>query len=586
MTASYFIGLGTRAQLKRLEARIQPRSSFRLLNVSERCIVVTDAGESPHFLPDGKGVIIGTVFHRHGGTSPIEKLEPAVGEAICRSRGEVLTHRFWGSYIAVIEASEGSILLRDPSGMTPCCYLEIDGISVFASTPKSLVDVGLLDPHIDWFGVARSLFLPGLPSERTAIADLKDLLPGTAIEISNGQKIVRPYWNPWDFVSDGMERPAEENVDRLRRVVESCIGAWGHTYEHGLVGISGGLDSSIVAATLRRIENQLSCLTLVTEDPIGDERPYCRALTEHLDVPLVEEFYSLEDINLDQSSVNHRPRPLGRVDALAYDAALIRTAASSKSNGIFTGNGGDNVFYMSRSSRALADRYRTVGLSAGLWRTVEDISKLTGATVIQVISGGIRACRRSHEGYVWRSDPSFLSRDAIDEHVRAPTQHPWLAQPRGKVLPGKAAHIAMLMRIQHSVEAYDQRGGVPVIHPLVSQPIVELCLGIPTWQQCEGGRDRSVARRAFERHLPSAVVKRRVKGSPQGFAFDIFRTFHQSIRERLLDGHLIRAGIIDHHQVDRALRPDAEISNSEVLRLLLLVDTEAWISHWRSKQIN
>src|SRR3546814_17744008 len=98
--------------------------------------------------------------------------------------------------------------------------------------------------------------------------------------------------------------------------------------------------------------------------------------------------------------------------------------------------------------------------------------------------------------------------------------------------------IAMLVRMHHSLDAYRERDGIPVFHPLASQPMLEFCLQIPAWQQCDQGRDRSVARKAFRRSLPDVIVDRKTKGGPQGFSFQILHHFRSEIRERLLDGFL------------------------------------------------
>src|SRR3546814_984119 len=77
-------------------------------------------------------------------------------------------------------------------------------------------------------------------------------------------------------------------------------------------------------------------------------------------------------------------------------------------------------------------------------------------------------------------------------------------------LPGKAAHVAMLARAQKSIELYPRADAPPQIVPLLSQPVVELCLSIPTWQWVHGGRDRAVARAAFAGILPDLLVERKI----------------------------------------------------------------------------
>lgn len=584
MITRFIICVGEGADSALRESRATSASNLQMERISSHCSIAFDSATKVYLLPNKKGAVVGTLFHRHGNGEPITKIGAGDAAAICNSGFGFLLDRFWGGYIAIRETANGTNILRDPSGMVPCCYIKIGNAFVFASRPDLLVDAGFLDPTVAWDALEWILVFQGLPSEETAIVGVKDLLPGAGIEIVGSQAQIRHFWNPWDFVRPCTRHSALENAEQLRRAGRSCISAWSRRYGRGLVGLSGGLDSSIVTVGLKAAGNELSCLTLVTDDPIGDERPYCRAVAQACGIPLVEEAYSLDDVDLGQSSVSHRPRPLGRADALAYDAAIIRAVHAAKANAFFTGNGGDNVFYMSRSARAVADCLIETGLSAALWRTIRNISVLTGASIFQVIAQGLRARRRARDRYRWQPDVSFLSRELVERHAHSIGQHPWLQSERDHDLPGKAAHIAMLLRIQHSIEVYDHRGGIPFVHPLVSQPIMELCLAIPTWQQSEGGRDRAVARLAFEGDLPRDVANRGLKGSPQGFTYDIFRTFQGTIRERLLDGALSRFGIVDRAQIEKALQSDAQNSPIKILRLLLLTDTEAWIAYWQSRQ--
>src|SRR3546814_11360303 len=82
------------------------------------------------------------------------------------------------------------------------------------------------------------------------------------------------------------------------------------------------------------------------------------------------------------------------------------------------------------------------------------------------------------------------------------------------------------------MEAQDRRFPFEPVHPLMSQPIVEACLSVPSWEACRGGIDRSFARRSFARDLPASVIERRVKGGPDQFALPILRTQLPTIRAR------------------------------------------------------
>lgn len=114
--------------------------------------------------------------------------------------------------------------------------------------------------------------------------------------------------------------------------------------------------------------------------------------------------------------------------------------------------------------------------------------------------------------------------------------HPWL-QARPWALAGKAAHIVGLVRAHLTLES-DRSRVAPVINPLLSQPIIETCLSIPSWRWREGGRDRAAIRDAFADNVPEAIVERKIKGTPDPFCGEIIQHKRQELRERLLEGQL------------------------------------------------
>jgi asparagine synthase (glutamine-hydrolysing) len=551
-------------------------------NVASDLFVQSGAGLRCHFLPDHAGVILGTLFHRHGAPCEVEALSPEDGHAVLKTRARHLIDRFWGRYVAILRLPDRYFVLRDPSGLLPCYLAEINGAIALASDPQLLFSTGLIHPDIDKSALGRALAFGGLPEEQTSLKGVRRLRPGFCLTSAGAQISIQEYWKPAAFLKADADFSYQAQVDKLRRVTQLCVTGWSKTFRQPLLTVSGGLDSSIVAAVLAQAHPGAVALTLTTKDTLGDERGPSRALAAHLRLELREEQYDLAAIDLGRSATGHLASPAGRVDSLAYDAAIVKVARQIGADAIFSGNGGDNVFYMSRSARPLVDRFLRDGLSPALRETVRDICRVTGASSLQVIKEGLRVWRRKRGGYAWPVDLSLLSPSQISELSLGELDHPWLAMPDRPLPPGQAAHVALIMRMQPSADAYVDRDGIPVIHPLFSQPIIETCLSIPTWYQCAGGYDRSVARHAFADVLPKAIVERRGKGSPQGFVFEIFHRFREEIRQRLFDGFLVREAILDRVQIERLFSLGSQISADQVLRLLLMVDNEAWIQNWKS----
>lgn len=528
---------------------------------------------------EAAGGVLGRLFPLHG---PPRALPPGTldEDAASLLHPDGTAPRYWGGYLTVSAGPVPSIA-RDMSGALPCYHARAGNALLLASDVDLLLGTGLVRPGFDWEATLRLFHDCSLPTAATALTGIRELLPGFSLEVSGGEVIERARWSPWDHVVPDCRIGPEQAAERLRRTVQNCVSAIVSPYRSLLLALSGGLDSSILAACLASgaCDRQITCLTLFGEDPGADERDHARAVCAHLGLTLVERPFRLEDVKIEQPLAPHLPRPIGRTLAQSYERAHLDVAAEHGIDAFVTGSGGDNVFNHSRSAAALADRLRVEGLGLGLLATLRDIVAHTGCSPLEAIAGAMRLRRR--HAYVWRSNPAFLHPDAAGALAASPASHPWLEAP-ARALAGNAAHIAALLRVQLSLEPARNRHA-PVLFPLLSQPIVEACLAIPSWQWRTGGVDRALARQAFADALPPLVLNRRLKGGPDSFGAALVRHHRVAICERLLEGRLSREGLLDREAIAAALIADRQTTGEERVRLLDLLDTEAWLDHWAGR---
>ncbi|MFN3945631.1 MAG: asparagine synthase-related protein [Allosphingosinicella sp.] len=526
----------------------------------------------------GEGVVIGTLFHRHGAARAIASLGETDARMIVQSGGGALLSSFWGGYVAALAAGDGVRVLRDPSAAIPCWTAQGPGWTAFTSDAELLVACGLSAGDVDWPALARYLHGAGLPAQETALCGIAELLPGFSVGTAEACMRQSPCWSPWDHVCAAAD--AAPAAERLARVAMQCVAAWSGVHGKLLVSVSGGLDSSIVAAGLSRARADAVCLTMFGEDPGGDERVHARALCERLGLPLLERSLDLDGIDISEPLGSHMPRPGDRTQALAYEHAHIAAAREIGAGAFMTGNGGDSVFGYSQSAAAIADRYLAEGLGWNVLATLRDVCWQTGCSLWQAARSAARLVS-GPRGYEWRPDTLFLSPALVAALADRPLRHPWLdAPPHG--LPGKAAHVASILRVLQCLEPGRSRH-LPVLNPLLSQPLVETCLAIPSWEWRSGGRDRSLARRAFADMLPRSILDRRVKGGPDGFAARILDHYRTEIAERLLEGHLARQNLIDRSKLEGLLAGSRPVPGEHRVRILEFVAAEAWLDSWMSR---
>lgn len=539
---------------------------------------------SDHFrildLGHDQGAILGRLFQLHGPPKPIQSLSTDEARPICADGGDHLLRTYWGGYVAALRWGCDIRVIRDPSGALPCYRYTANGVTWLASDIDLLCEIGSYLPELDWPVVERYLYSAGLAQERTALAGIMELNAGTRQDIGLEKDRPALAWSPWTYTAIDDRTDPTDDAERLGRIVQNSVQAWATDFERPLIGVSGGLDSSIVTACLAKAGKRPLCVTMFTDDPGGDERQFARSLCRHLDLELIERRYDIGQIDLDSPISKHLPNPVGRTQGQAYDAALLEIARSRQVDAFFSGNGGDNVFGYSQSAAPIVDRLICEGVGAGVVRSLVDVIQHTRCGPFEAVSAAAGMFRRRARPYRWQPNLRFLSRDMIERQAKLDLQHVWL-DPPSRSLPGKAAHVASLVRAQPNLQP--PRGVyAPVINPLLSQPIMEACLTIPSWRWAAGGTNRAVVRNAFAHALPQTIINRRYKGSPDGFSRKIVDVFRTQIRERLLDGRLAEEGLLDRESLDGVLAED-RFALGDQARILDLVDTEAWINYWSTR---
>ncbi|NYF30642.1 asparagine synthetase B family protein [Sphingopyxis sp. JAI108] len=536
------------------------------------------SGLPPIFLGD-RGCIIGYLFRRASPCGRILDLGAQAVEEVLATRGASLLADYWGGYVAVIENDDGSTdVLRDPSGLLPC-YVRRNGASThLASDTTALIPPG--SARIDFETIARTFASMDALGRRTGLAGVQELLPGERLHTAPVGLTTTPLWSPWDHVPRRYRRSFAEDAEALRVTVKEAVGSWSSCFESILLGASGGVDSSIVAAAAMPRTPRLRLLTLVEAGTEGDERRYAEAIAAKLGVPLAARHFELSTVDVTKAVLPHFPLPLALPIFQAIEAIHEEEQRRKPIDAFFSGNGGDNIFCNMHSAAPLADRILARGSPAGAWRTARDLADLTGSPLAEVFRHSWRRLCDRRLPHSIRFDLMGLTPRAAAAAIADEDRHPWLEPPPG-VLPGQIAYVAMQARGQKSVELYPRHKKAPQITPLLSQPIAELCLSIPTWHAVRDGRDRAVARAAFAADLPPLVAHRRTKGSPQGFLRRIFEAQLPQALNFLQGGRLVEAGIIDPLFIKR-VGDGAWRDDGRDHRILTFCAAEAWVRWWES----
>ncbi|UIJ44795.1 asparagine synthase-related protein [Sphingomonas cannabina] len=525
------------------------------------------------------GVVLGEVI-RAEGAAPLDRLEAHDVRTIAVCGGEPLIRNFWGAYVALLEHADGSIrVLRAPLGDLPAyAWRSPEGVAI-ASDVELLARFAGYRPAIDWTGVAEHLAAADLRRPRTCLAGIEELPGGAEGCWRDGHWSVRQRWSPWHAIArDAAPVDLAAAAAHVGDVVRRSVAARTARYRSLLVLLSGGLDSSIVAASLAAAGRPILALTMVTRDPGGDERHYAAATASALGIPLTAIGRDVGQVDVTRSLACGLPRPSARSFAQATHAAAQALARDAGARAIVTGGGGDNVFCALQSVAPAADRLLLRGPDRQFRATAGHIATLAQVSVLRVAAKAFARALRRRRGYRFAVNTGLLTPDAI-AMAAAACEHPWL-RPPPRALPGSAAHIGLIVAAQSVAESPDPRAAVPQLAPLIVQPIVEACVAVPSWAWFDRGCNRAVARHAFTDGLPAEIAWRRSKGAMDSFVVEIFEANRAALADLLLDGRLASHGLIDRAALEIVLQDRGPTRSGSYARAMELADVEAWARSW------
>lgn len=528
------------------------------------------SADTPYLAIPRHGLVIGQVFRKDG--QRISQRLDLNGST--RQSIHHLLQNVWGDYLALFAESQDSsaiTLLRDPSGAVPCVYSLAGGEGFITSDIGLAVELGLYCREVSWQAVAHSLNFPYLQSARTALRHVSELLPGSTLTCHGRNTSTRPVWSPWHFVEKGArhEDPhvAAQNVQSAVSSVTNALSAGSESF---MVELSGGLDSSVVAACLREASARAIFCTLIVPVAGTDERPYARLVTDALGRELFPVEVGFNNVRFEfpvpRSSVVPAIGILQNTVNEVWEAAGNRYGVDS----FFSGGGGDTVFCYLKTAAPATDAFIERGLTAGI-TAIGDLAALHRCTVFKAGRLALKKMlRRPHTA--WKEDRTLLNPAWT---TATPEHHPWMDAPPG-ALPGDREKIHDLIGNQLFRDA-TPRGPKRSMHfPLLSQPVMEACLKVPTWMWIADGRNRAVARQAFSDRLPRGILDRRSKGSYTGYMAAVYARNKLQMREFLEEGQLCAHDLLDRSALANFFAKDLASRDLSFLRIFDLCAAENW----------
>jgi asparagine synthase (glutamine-hydrolysing) len=520
--------------------------------------------------------------------------------------GEEMVQRLKGMFAFALwdERRRTLLLARDRLGIKPLFYSLLPGALAFGSEVKSLLAVPAVDQDLNHQAVLDYFSFLYIPTRRRIYRAVQQLMPGETLTFSDGTATVRSYWKPQWHVE--RQRTGDEWCDLLRDQLNRSVTS--HLVADVPVGVwlSGGIDSSAVAASMSRVQaGAVQSFSAGFDVPRYDETRYALEVSRHLGTVH-------EVLPMDSSSMELLPRLLWLLDEPFADATVIPTYLLSRRTRdrvkvVLSGEGGDELFggythyqgmQVNRFLRALPGfmrrwwagcvrrlRLRTGDAPHYAWHRVERVLESSLAPPFEDYLQKVAA-------FTWQEMETLFTPDFLKSLEDFAPMEPMreIAASHPGTDPLSRALMADLSVYLHGdmltkVDRMSMGCSLEVRVPLLDHDLVELALSIPAELKMRGLETKHVLRRAVSPWLPQRIVQRPKRGFNPPLEFWLRRNLTEMAADCRMEETLRDTGMFSMHVVRGLMDEHIRGRSDHSRKLWALLVFAVWWRHVRGGRV-
>lgn len=460
------------------------------------------------------------------------------------------------------EEQQRGVLARDRMGVKPLAYEPGPHGVRFASEAKALVATAPGRPRPAVPALLEVLAAPAFSGASPAFEGLRYLQPGELLRIDREGIEAHP-WAPLRIAAD---RDDEALVPELRAAVEAAVRRSLRGDVPVGVFLSGGLDSTVVAAVAaRHAPTPPRAVTIAFEGQAGydyarsrivasDDTPFARLAAERLGLPQ-------QWVHVPTASIATTLPELARIDDAvpAWEQQLaqhhLAFGAAQHERAMLVGDAADETHYgyhflldadATRSPLALLRRFPSVPIHP------DHGDPAHGPDVQARLAAGFAALQAEHAA-AWGGGEGARAR------LLATT---WLVLRR------------WLPRLLHNGDIHGMAASIEARVPFADTELVELALRVDPGRAYRDGEGKALLRQAVRGLVPEEIRVRRKSALPKDqAAADAYKAV---VRRGLDEDPSLLAALCDVPAVRALLPPDRPLDEGERAILFRVAALACW----------
>ncbi len=507
---------------------IQDLTSEANLPMIRGDLVIAYNGEIYNFkLLKNELLRLGHKFHTNSDTEVILEGWRAWGIDVLDKLSGMFAFVIWNT------STKQAFFARDRFGKKPLLLIEHNGKVTFGSDLAALECLLDYTPEISPVALDLYFSLRWIP-EPLSIAEGIKKLPAGSVGVLNQNGL---HLKPWYNLSE-KNSPQKQNLasvtNSLVKTFDNAVGIRMNADVPIGVFLSGGIDSALVAASMRRASDKVESFTVGFEGVSSyyEERPEAKNVARILGTKHNELVISSKDVSASLINVfNSLDEPFA--DSSAIPTFLLSQAVKNNVSVVLTGDGADEIFggYRKYQGELLSTYYRQIP-SILRHYILEPLAKSLPDNKSNSFTNRIRILRRfmehagkdsigRHVGWLQAMDSSEIERLIISNKSFGTTNLRSLvsdsrsasqdSDPINAMLYGDLV-LGLVSDMLVKVDRMTMGVSLEARSPFLDHRIVEMATAMPSSYKLRRGAGKWILRHAFSDRVPTSVFSLKKKG--------------------------------------------------------------------------
>jgi asparagine synthase (glutamine-hydrolysing) len=522
-----------------------------------------------------------------------------------RRYGEKCLNYFIGMFAFAIydKTSKSLFLARDHFGIKPLFYHHSATKFSFSSELKTLTELKIFPKDLNVKQLVASLNYVWVPGNESMFKNFYKLPPAHYLILdSNNSIFLKRYWQ----INEGnISNASEENlIEEFDTIINNSIKR--HLVADVPISsfLSGGLDSSLIAALTNKYISPLTTFTIGTShsdkqiEKMTSDEFYAKKIAK-------KDGFLYNEIILESNIIKDLPFIVNALDEPIGDPAALNTyimCKAAKDKGlkvILSGMGADEILFGYRRQKATlyAERYKNLprvikyplkmlvnNLPVKYGKKGMRFNRWSKKFLMFAESPSSEAYRLSYSYYLPNQIQNLFNFDVSTEINLIIEEHSDLFNSGYNDIINKMCNTDITMFMNGLNLTYSDRASmaasVELRVPYIDKEVVEFAMSIPGKYKYKHGQSKYILKKVAEKYLPKDIVYRPKASFGAPIRSWISNDLSGMVDDLLSETSIKHRGLFNYNQIKDIIQVDKNGKEDKAYQIYQLLTLELWFRNF------